>query len=137
MTVTIDPQNPRTVRALAVLATADRWVKGHRKADGRAFFTIPGSNGHLYHADTRDCTCPDRQERRVECKHMLAVRMWKLQHDVAAPAPTGAGSDELAPLTADEEAALDLAFAALSPLAGPVVRTVRPTRYDALFPVEV
>jgi hypothetical protein len=38
--------------------------------------------------------------------------------------------------TADEEAALDLAFAALSPLAGPIVETIRPARYDALFPVE-
>ena len=86
MTVTISPDDPRSVRALAVLATADRWVKGHTK-DGRAFFVIPGSNGRLYWTDTRDCTCPDRRERAVYCKHMLAVRMWALRHK-AAPAPS-------------------------------------------------
>ncbi len=53
MTVTVSPTDPRSVRALAVLATADRWVKGHRKADGRAFFAIPGSNGRIYLTDTR------------------------------------------------------------------------------------
>ncbi len=50
----------RSVRALAVLATADRWVKGHRNSDGRAFFAIPGSDGRIYFTDTRDCSCPDR-----------------------------------------------------------------------------
>ena len=48
----------------------------------------------------------------------------------------GAGSDGFAPLTTEEGARLDLAFAALSPLAGPVVQTIRPTRYDVLYPVE-
>ncbi len=86
MVVTVSPADPRSVRALAVLATADRWVKGHRKADGRAFFTIPGSNGRLYHADCRDCTCPDRQQRRLDCKHMLAIRLWVLQNDANTPA---------------------------------------------------
>jgi len=95
VTVTIDPTDPRSVRALAVFATADRWVKGHRKADGRAFFAIPGSAGAIYYADTRDCTCPDRQQRRVEaCKHVLAVRLWKLKHDVAQKA---AGAQPAAP----------------------------------------
>ena len=61
MTVTIDPTDKRSVRALAVLATATRWVKGHTK-DGRPFFVVPGSNGRVYWTDTRDCTCPDRRE---------------------------------------------------------------------------
>ena len=74
------------MRAPAVLATADRWTKGHTK-DGRPFFVVPGSNGRVYWTDTRDCTCPDRRERAVDCKHMLAVRMWALRHK-AAPAPT-------------------------------------------------
>jgi len=75
MTVTIDPTDPRSVRALAVLATADRWVKGHRKGDGRAFFVIPGSVGRIYFTDTRDCTCPDRRQRDETCKHILAVQL--------------------------------------------------------------
>ncbi len=89
MVVTVSPTDPRSVRALAVFATADRWVKGHRKSDGRAFFTIPGSNGRLYHADTRDCSCPDARERGVTCKHQLAVRLWNLKNDLATtPAAT-------------------------------------------------
>ena len=87
MTVTIDSTDKRSVRALAVLATADRWVKGHRKADNRPFFTMAGSNGRLYHADCRDCTCPDRQQRRLDCKHMLAIRLWTIQQEATAPAP--------------------------------------------------
>ena len=95
MTVTIDSTDKRSVRALAVFATADRWVKGHRKSDNRPFFAIPGSAGRIYYADTRDCTCPDCQQRRVEaCKHVLAVRLWKLKHDVAQKA---AGSQPAAP----------------------------------------
>jgi len=93
MTVTVSPADPRSVRALAVLATADRWVKGHRKADGRAFFTIPGSNGRLYHADTRDCTCPDARERGVTCKHQLAVRLWTIQQQAAGAQPAAPADD--------------------------------------------
>ena len=64
MVVTVSQEDPRSIRALAVLSTADRWTKGHTK-DGRAFFVIPGSRGRIYWTDTRDCTCPDRQERQV------------------------------------------------------------------------
>ena len=109
-------------------------MKGHRKADGRAFFAIPGSNSRVYWADTRDCTCPDRRQRDETCKHIRAVRLWKLQHDIAAPAPKPAPQSAA---EADADALVDLAFAALSPQAGPVVQTVRPTRYDVLFPAEV
>jgi len=97
MTVTISPTDKRSVRALAVFATADRWTKGHTR-DGRPFFAIPGSAGAIYWTDTRACTCPDRRERAVDCKHILAVRMWKLKHDVegkpaatAQPAPLSCG----------------------------------------------
>ncbi len=86
MTVTISPDDPRSVRALAVLATADRWVKGHTK-DGRPFFVIPGSNGRVYWTDTRDCTCPDRRERDETCKHIRAVRLWTIEQKTKAPAP--------------------------------------------------
>ena len=86
MTVTISPDDPRSVRALAVLATADRWVKGHTR-DGRPFFVVPGSNGRVYWTDTRDCTCPDRRQRDETCKHIRAVRLWALQPRATAPAP--------------------------------------------------
>ncbi len=77
MTVTVSSDDPRSVRALAVLATADQWTKGHTK-DGRPFFAVPGSRGRIYWTDTRACTCPDARERGVACKHQLAVRMWTL-----------------------------------------------------------
>ncbi len=89
MTVTISPDDPRSVRALAVLATAPQWTKGHTK-DGRAFFVIPGSKGRIYWTDTRACTCPDARERGATCKHQLAVRMWTLAHKGEAPAATPA-----------------------------------------------
>ena len=77
MTITIDTADPRTLRALEVLATSDRWTKAHRKDDGRPFFVIPGSNGRVYWTDTHDCTCPDYQHRGpAVCKHIIAVRLW-------------------------------------------------------------
>jgi len=92
MTVTIDPTDKRSVRGLAVLATADRWVKGHRKADGRAFFAIPGSMGRIYFTDTRNCSCPDRRQRDETCKHIRAVRLWAIQEK-----GTGAGKAPATP----------------------------------------
>ena len=76
MTITIDTADPRTVRALEVLAGADRWTRAHRKADNRPFFVIPGSEGRVYWTDQTSCTCPDAVRRGVTCKHQLAVRLW-------------------------------------------------------------
>jgi hypothetical protein len=90
VTVTISPTDPRSVRALAVLATADRWVKGHRRSDGLAFFAIPGSNGRVYNTTTRVCTCPDARERGATCKHQLAVRLWMIERKATAGAPAPA-----------------------------------------------
>jgi len=86
MVVTVSSADARSVKALALLKSADRWIKGHRKSDGRAFFAVPGSRGHVYNVDTRACTCPDFErnsqlEQGFACKHVLAVRMWKLQGD--------------------------------------------------------
>ena len=86
MVVTVSSDDARSVKALALLAASDRWTKGHRKSDGRPFFVIHGSNGAVYWTDCRDCTCPDfarnaPQELGFACKHILAVRCWKLQRD--------------------------------------------------------
>jgi len=90
MTVEVSTTDPRSLKALAVLATADRWTKGHRKSDGRSFFVIPGSRGHTYYTDQSACTCPDVRERGSVCKHQLAVRLWNLQQgaQVAVAAPS-------------------------------------------------
>ena len=78
MTVTVSTDNPRSVKALALLPTARTWTHGTRKSDGRAFLVAPASKlGAVYFVDANgaECTCPDRQTRRVDCKHMLAARL--------------------------------------------------------------
>src|SRR5215210_727271 len=78
MVVTVSSTDPRSVKALALLPRARTWTHGTRKCDGRAFLIAPASTpGHSYYVDARgaECTCPDRQTRRVTCKHMLAARL--------------------------------------------------------------
>ena len=91
MTVTLSPSEPRSVKALALLPQARTWTAGHRKADGRAFLIAPASKpGAVYFVDARgaECTCPDRQVRRVDaCKHMLAARLLLVERGEPAPAP--------------------------------------------------
>ncbi len=94
MVVTLDPTDPRAARALALLPQARTWTSGHRKSDGRAFLIAPGSNGRSYYVDATgaECTCPDRQTRRVAaCKHMLAARLLLVERgEQPAPAPARA-----------------------------------------------
>jgi hypothetical protein len=91
MVVTLDTTDPRAARALALLPQARTWTTGHRKSDGRAFLIAPGSNGHGYYVDANgaECTCPDRQTRRVDaCKHMLVARLLLVERgEQPAPAP--------------------------------------------------
>ena len=76
MTITVSTDDRRSVKALEVYATADRWQKGHRH-DGRSFYAVPSSSepNLLHLTDTRECSCQDFQLRRLPCKHVLAVRM--------------------------------------------------------------
>ena len=94
MTVELSPSDPRSVKALALLPAARRWVHGTRKSDGRAFLIAPASTpGAAYYVDARgaDCTCPDRQARRATCKHMLAARLLLVERgERPSPAPTRA-----------------------------------------------
>lgn len=78
MTIQISTRDPRSMKALAILETAARWQRGHRKADGRPFFVIPSASrpGVAYYADARECNCPDAIHRGVTCVHQLAVRLW-------------------------------------------------------------
>ena len=81
MTITIDTADRRSLEALALLDHADTWVKGHRTEDGKPFFVIRSlTSDRVYWTDTRDCTCPDRQRRGLDCKHILAVRLWMVRH---------------------------------------------------------
>ncbi len=129
MVITLDTADPRSARALALLPAARTWATGHRKADGRAFLIAPASKpGAVYFIDARgaECTCPDRQTRRVDaCKHMLAARLLLVERGEPAPALS------TAQIMAEAEQA-----ARRNPSELPVETTItiRPTRYDLLFP---
>jgi hypothetical protein len=88
MTITVSTDDKRSVKALSVLATADRWQRGHLKGSNRPFFAIPSScdSSRLYLVDAHDCTCPDHTNRGVDCCHMLAVRLWLARAAANRPA---------------------------------------------------
>ncbi len=114
---TVAPTPSQRAHAAQLVAERDRWLRGRTKADGRSFFVLPGSKGHAHWtaADGSGCTCRGFFYRGT-CSHVLAVREYNA--------------------IADEEALEELAFAAGSPLAGPVVQTIRPDRYSELFPAD-
>ena len=91
MTVTVSATDPCSLKALDVLATFDRWQKGHLKDGNRPFYAVPSSTdpNRLYLVDTRACSCPDFQRRQQPCKHVLAVRMavlkGKIRSNLSAP----------------------------------------------------
>jgi hypothetical protein len=76
VTTTIDPQQPRSTRAVEIASGAGQWLKC-RTADGAKRYGIPSQSmvGLYYLADTRSCTCPDFQRRGGPCKHSVAVRL--------------------------------------------------------------
>ena len=86
MTITVSTTDPRSLKALAVLETADRWQKG-RTNDGRSFWAIPSETqrGLLHMTSTRECSCPDYQRRGIACKHMLAARLRVAQLQAEQP----------------------------------------------------
>ena len=88
MTITVSTTDPRSLKALAILETVDRWVRGHRKADGRSFYAVPSQTSSLvYMVDTRECTCEDFRRRGQPCKHSLAVRLHVARLKAERPAP--------------------------------------------------
>ncbi len=76
MTIQVSTTDARTARAIALLATADRWPKITSKTDGRRYYVVPGSNGRVYWARPDACSCPDATHRGVTCKHMVATALW-------------------------------------------------------------
>ena len=75
MTIRVSTDDRRSLKALALLAGADRWQKGHTR-DGRSFYAVPSQSSDVLHmTDTRACTCRDFQRRQAPCKHVLAVRL--------------------------------------------------------------
>ena len=77
MTFILSLGDPRSRRALALLATAGQWGK-FRGHDGSKCFAIPSQTvPGLYHlANCRSCTCADATRSGLLCKHSLAVRLY-------------------------------------------------------------
>lgn len=106
---TVSTTTARDDKALALFARCADWQQGHTK-DGRSFFAIPGSEANAFHmTDTRNCSCQDRQQRGVVCKHMRAVRLWTAAFKTGSVAPkprTAALADERITLTPEGAAYL-------------------------------
>jgi predicted nucleic acid-binding Zn finger protein len=87
VTITVSTADKRSVKALAILATSDRWIRGHRKADGRSFWAVPSASdpSRVYMVDTRECTCPDFIHRGATCAHILAARLRVAQLNAERP----------------------------------------------------
>ena len=77
MTITINSDDPRSIKAVEIAADAGQWLKC-RTSDGRKAFGIRSSRdeNHVYLATLISCTCPDAQRHQgLVCKHQLAVRL--------------------------------------------------------------
>ncbi len=88
MSVTINADDPRSIRAIEIAAEADRWLQGHN-AEGEDIFGVPSQSerGRYYIVTLDSCDCPDflraqaasaEDEPATEpraCKHVLAVRL--------------------------------------------------------------
>jgi hypothetical protein len=86
MVVTVSTADPRSCKALALLEGAAQWLKIRRKGDGAKFYVLPGSQGHVYWTNCRECSCPDNQQRVVECKHITAVKLYVAKVQAERPA---------------------------------------------------
>ncbi len=68
--------DPRTAKALQLVAGAGQWLRLTDRETGARFYGIRSSDGQRTYRVTRDgCSCPDRGHRGVVCCHMLAARM--------------------------------------------------------------
>jgi hypothetical protein len=73
MNITLSTDNPRSLKALQLTASAADWL-----ALPGGGYGIPSerNDGAFYAADCSSCSCPDFQYRREACKHQLAVRLY-------------------------------------------------------------
>jgi hypothetical protein len=104
--ITLDADDPRTIRALELASDAGQWLVC-RARDGRQAYGVPSSAeaGRYYLVTASRCDCPDFQrndlaptasgdlaEQRA-CKHILAVRLHaeliRAIHGSASTTPSG------------------------------------------------
>ena len=87
MSITINADDLKTIRAVELAAEAQHWLRGHNR-EGEEVFGVPSqSDPSRYYIVTRfSCDCPffrnaqqsgttDASGERGACKHMLAVRL--------------------------------------------------------------
>src|SRR6266540_1831655 len=88
MTAVVSPTDVRAIKALEIAATADRWLHVC-VTDGQVAYAIPSQfkPGSGYVVDIDSCTCPDFEQRREACKHLLAVRLHLERRRRSAPRP--------------------------------------------------
>ncbi len=90
MAATVSTSDPRSLKALDILQTADRWLR-IRVAEGQHIYAVPSQSapGAAYVTDTDTCTCPDFERRQEPCKHVLAVRLHieRLSQPAQRPTP--------------------------------------------------
>ena len=132
---TFRPDAKRDAAAREIVEGAAGWLHlrlrrphGTFKA-GAKFYGVPSSkaDGSWYYTNLKVCSCADYAKRGAGCKHQRAVALHvaKVRAERARTPRPAADQDDRGVLVADEEARLELAFAALSPDAGAVVRIVR------------
>src|SRR5438067_13312200 len=81
VTIEVSTSDPRSVKALAILADSGQWLK-LRTRDGRKFYGVrsQASPETVYSVDCHGCDCPDFLKRlefgraSSPCKHVLAVQ---------------------------------------------------------------
>jgi hypothetical protein len=76
MTITISADDPRTIKALEIAATAGQWLKC-KTADGAKAYGVRSQTADRYYLVTcSSCDCADAQRHPNQpCKHQLAVRL--------------------------------------------------------------
>src|SRR6202011_4248871 len=88
MSVIINADDPRTIRAIEIAADADQWLV-YRDANGQEAYRVPSQSepSRFYLVTLSSCDCPDfgrnapsatesvEAGERGACKHMLAVRL--------------------------------------------------------------
>ena len=103
MVFTVSTADPRSLKALAILETADCWQQGHTRG-GRPFYAVPSQSApNAYHmADCCACTCKDFERRQEACKHVLAVRLHVARlKGRATPRPARHGAEQVAAASAE------------------------------------
>ncbi len=80
MVVTLDSNNPRSLRGVALAAQAASWLR-IRLADGRTGYGMPSTAdpNRYWLVTATSCDCPDAKYGNGRaCKHSFAVRLYEV-----------------------------------------------------------